>query len=161
MTTRPSVRAPLQTVLSSPRTLAAWALLGYVALFLFFEFFQLVLPGGGGSFTSRAAGANFRALLIMAMPVLAVLLVGYVAPALPSARLISLVALIEYGVAVVLGLLTLLIGLPAMMSGVNSAHGGLGALRYLVTGAGELILISIAAYVVLRALTGRRDVQRR
>jgi hypothetical protein len=62
---------------------------------------------------------------------------------------------------VVFGLLTLLIGLPAMMSGVNSAHGGLGALRYLVTGAGELILISIAAYVVLRALTGRRDAQRR
>jgi hypothetical protein len=86
MTPRPSARAPLQAVLSSPRALAAWTLLGYVALFLFFEFFQLVLPGSG-SFSGRAASANFRALLIMAMPVLAVLLAGYVAPALPGARL--------------------------------------------------------------------------
>jgi hypothetical protein len=140
--------------------LAAWALLGYVALFLFFEFFQLVLPGGG-SFSGRAASANFRALLIMAMPVLAVLLVGYVAPALSGARLICMVALIEYGVAMVFGLLTLLIGLPAILDGINSGQGGLGSLRYFVMGAGELVLILIAAYVVLRALTGRRDGQQR
>jgi hypothetical protein len=57
----------------------------------------------------------------------------------------------------VFGLLTLLIGLPAIMDGINSGHGGLGSLRYFVMGAGELVLILIAAYVVLRALTGRRD----
>jgi hypothetical protein len=147
----PSPRASLGRALSSPRTLAAWALVGYVALYLFFEFVRLPLPNGG-SFSSRAAGAGFRSLLVMAMPVLAVLLARYVSPPVAGGRLVNLVALIEYGVALTLGLVTLLLGLPAVLDGIGNAQSAFGALRYVVLGIAELVLTAIAAYFTLRAL---------
>src|SRR5258708_32591071 len=74
-----SPRTPLGGALSSSRTLAAWVLVGYVALFLFFEFVELVLPGGA-SLSGRAAGADFRSLFVMAMPIVAGLLAGLLSP---------------------------------------------------------------------------------
>jgi hypothetical protein len=151
----PSPRTPLGGALSSPRTLAAWVLVGYVALFLFFEFVELVLPGGA-SFSGRAAGADFRSLFVMAMPVLAVLLASYVSPPVPGARLLTVVALLEYCVALTFGLLTLLIGAPSVLDGINNAQSGFGAMRYFVMGLMELVLIAIAAYVTVRALSGAK-----
>lgn len=138
--------------LASPRTLAAWALLGFVALFLFFELVSLVLPHG--TLSGRAAGANFRSLIVMAMPFLAVALARYVSPPLTGAALISLIAVIEYGVALVFGLLTLLIGLPAVLDGINNAQSGFGAFTYVVMGLATLVLIAIAGYATLRTVSG-------
>ena len=156
-TPNPFTRGALPGTLSAPRSLAAWGLLGYVALFLLFEFLQLTLPGGR-SLSGRAAAADFRSILILALPVLAVLLTGYLSPALPGTRLVATVAVVEYGAALTFGLLTLLIGLPAVLGGVDSVQGGLGALRYLTMGAAELVLTVIAGYVALRALTRTRHV---
>ncbi len=138
--------------LPAPRLLAAWALVGYVALFLFFEFFELVLPGG--TLFTRAAGADFRSLFVMAMPVLAVLLAVHVAPVLRGARLLTTVALVEYALALFFGAVTLLIGLGAVFGGIDSPQSAFGALRYLVMGAAELALITIAGLVAYRAFTG-------
>ena len=91
-----------------------------------------------------------------ALPVLAVLLTGYLSPALPGTRLVATVAAVEYGTALTFGLLTLLIGLPAVLGGMDSVQGGPGALRYLTMGAAELGLTVIAGYVALRALTRTR-----
>lgn len=46
----------------------------------------------------------------------------------PHARLVTIVALIEYGVALFLGLVTLLIGLPAVVDGISNPASGPGAM---------------------------------
>jgi hypothetical protein len=135
--------------LASPRSLAAWALLGYTALFLFFEFFLWLLPGG--TFAGRSAGAHFRDLVIIGLPVIAVLLATYVTPELPLARIVALVALLEYLAILFFGLITLLIGLGPVFDSVHNFTGFFGALRYLVMGVAELILAAIASYVTFRA----------
>jgi hypothetical protein len=140
---------PLSRTLGAPRTLAAWALLGYTALFLFFTFFAWLLPGG--SFSGRSAGADFRSLVVMAMPVLAVLLAVYVTPQLAGAKVITLIALVEYAVSLFFGFVTLLIGLGSVFEGVNNPSDAFHAMAYLVLGAASLGLIAIAAYVCLRA----------
>jgi hypothetical protein len=151
-TPTPSLGISMGRALSTPRALVAWAIIGYPALFLFFEFFELILPGG--SFAGRAAGAEFRSLTINAIPVLAVVLAAYVGPPIPAARLLARIALIEYAVTLIFGSLTLVVGLVAVVDGVNSAQSGLGAMRYVVMGATELGMIAVVASVALRAYTG-------
>lgn len=142
---------PTTGALSSPRTLAAWALLGYAALHLFFAFFQWVLPSDGTTFTTRSLDGSFRSLTVAAMPVLAVLLAVHVTPALRSAKTISAVALVEYLVALLFGIVTLLVGMGRVFDGVEDTRDGFSALEYLVMGLASLTLIAVAAYVVARA----------
>jgi hypothetical protein len=136
-------------VVAAPRALAAWALLAFTALFLFFTFFSWLL--GPGSFSGRSASAGFRNLFEMALPVLAVILATYIAPVLPGARVMAVIALAEYAVALFFGVITLLIGLGAVLDNVDTAWDSFNALQYLVMGLAALALIAIAAYVTLRA----------
>jgi hypothetical protein len=137
--------------LSSPRTLASWVLVTYVALYLFFEFFRWVLPRG--TFTDRSATAGFHTLVVIVMPVLAVLLAANVTPVIPRARLVAAIALIEYVIALFLGFVTLLTGLGGVFDAVRTASDGFSALRYLVMGMADLTLMGVAAAVALHAYT--------
>lgn len=150
MTTPNSARAAL----SSPRTLAAWALVAYAALHLVFSFFDWILPGDG-RLVDRSAGAGFTNLFVMAMPVVAVLIAVYLNPPLPGARLLATVALVEYAVSLVFGVLAWLIGFGSVFGGSldDSLNDAFDGLRYLVMGIADLALIAIAAYVVYRAFT--------
>ena len=148
----PTGGSAINRTLSSPRALAAWALLGYAALALFFAFFLWLLPNGG-TFSDRSAGSGFRSLTLIALPVLAVLLAAYVTPELPLARLIALVAMIEYLAILFFGLITLLIGLGAIFDRVSTVGQFFGGLDYLFLGFGALILAAIASYICFRAYT--------
>lgn len=134
---------------AAPRALAAWALLTYTALFLFFTFFSWLL--GDGSFSGRSASAGFRNLFELAMPVVAVVLATYITPPLPGAKLMTIIALVEYAFALFFGIVTLLIGLGAVLDHVNTAFESFNALQYLVMGIAGLALITVAAYVTVRA----------
>jgi hypothetical protein len=138
-----------RSVLASPRTLAAWALVGYVALAQFFACLLLLAPGGV-SFSTRFTAAGFRDLVLMALPVLAVLLAFRAGPVLPGARLLVAVALAEYGIALLFGLVTLLVGAGPVVVHIDSPHDVVAAMQYLVLGAGALALIAVAAYAVAR-----------
>lgn len=152
--TNPSVPPSVTGVLRSPRTLAAWALVGYAALHLAFTFLIWITPGGGSvSGGAAAAFGDFTNLVVMAMPVVAVLIAAYVDPPVAGARLITVIALIEYGVALMFGALTFLIGLGAAFDGINNAEDGMRSLQYLVMGIATLALLAVAAYVTLRAFT--------
>jgi hypothetical protein len=148
----PTGGSAINRTLSSPRALAAWALLGYAALALFFAFFLWLLPNGD-TFSVRSANSGFRGLTLIALPVLAVLLAAYVTPELPLARLIALVAMIEYLAILFFGLITLLIGLGAVFDRVNTVGAFFGGLSYLVMGAAALILAAVASYICFRAYT--------
>lgn len=134
---------------ATARSLATWVLLGYVALFIFFEFFGWLL--NGGDFTVRSANADFRSVIITAMPVLAVLLATYVTPELSGAKFLAIIALVEYVALLFFGLITLLVGLGAAFENVDSVREVLGALRYLGMGVAEVALQAVAALVTFKA----------
>jgi hypothetical protein len=146
MTTPSSAR----TLLAAPRQLAAWALVGYAALYLMFTFFGWVLPGASFAFRSANAGYGFTALPELALPVLAVLLATAVEPPLRLANLISMVALLEYAVILLLGLITLLIGLGSF-GDRSDDRVGYDVMSYFLLGVGRLGLAAIAGLVVYRA----------
>lgn len=130
-----------------PRQLAAWALVGYAGLFLVFTFFGWLLPGG--SFAGRSAGAGFTSLPELALPVLAVLLATAVEPTLRAATLITAVALLEYAVVLLFGVITLLIGLGAF-GDRSGPRVGFDVTSYFVLGLGRLGLAAVAGFVVYR-----------
>src|SRR4051812_965370 len=138
-----------RSVLASPRTLAAWALVAYVAAALFFVFLVWLTPGDG-SFGSHFTSAGFRDLFLMAMPVLAVLLATRAGPVVPGARLLTTVALVEYAVSLLFGALTLLVGFFVLVVDVNSPRSAIGVLQYVVLGLLALVLIAVAAYATYR-----------
>src|SRR5262245_37627662 len=149
MTTPSNARA----MIANPRSLAAWGLVGYAGLHLFFAFFDWVLPGNG-TLSARSAGASFDTLVEMAMPVVAVLLATQVQPMLSAAKTIATIALVEYAVIVVLGLLTLLIGVGAVADArVSSANQSFDVLAYFVLGLGRLVLAAVAGLVSYQAFT--------
>jgi hypothetical protein len=141
----------MTTPFGSPRALAAWALVGYAALHLFFAFFDWLLPGDG-TFTGRSAIAGFTNLFVMAMPVVAVLLAVHVAPVLSHAKLIAAVALVEYALSLVFGVFALLIGVGAVVDGpINNSNDAFDALAYFVMGAAALALIAVAGWATYQA----------
>jgi len=140
-------------MLTAPRQLAAFALVGYAALHLVFAFFDWLL-WDGGRFSDRSAGAGFTALVELAMPVVAVLLATQIQPTLRLAKVIAAVALVEYAVIVVLGLFALLIGVAAVADGpFHNPNAAFDALAYFVLGFGRLILAAIAGLVSYQAFT--------
>jgi hypothetical protein len=147
--TNPRTIGAVGRILATPRALAAWTLVAYAALSLFFAFLFWLL--GDGSFSSRSASAGFRNLFDLAMPIVAVVLAVYIAPQVPLARVIALIAVLEYTVALFFGIVTLLIGLGAVLDHVGTPGDGLNALQYLVMGLAALALITVAGYISLRA----------
>src|SRR6185369_16887771 len=94
------------------RELAAFVLLGVVAAFLLAGFISL-LTTLTGEFLSNAGGAfgAFVSIETVALPILAVLLATHIDPVVPKARTIVLIALVEYAVAALFGLVMLLASL--------------------------------------------------
>jgi hypothetical protein len=69
---------------------------------------------------------------------------------LSASKFIAGIALIEYAVSAVFGVLTFLIGLAYAFSSINSAGAALGAFRFMVIGAAELAILALAGYATMR-----------
>lgn len=146
---------PVQALLAAPRRLAAWALIGYSGLHLALVFLRWIAPADVGTFGARSAAAasGFTALVELALPLLAVLLVtsGSAEDASDSARLqaklIATVALIEYAAILFFGTVTYLIGLGAEFA----PREGLAVLSYLLLTLGRLGLALGAGLVTYQA----------
>ncbi|MET7836916.1 hypothetical protein [Micromonospora sediminicola] len=129
------------------RELAALVLLGANAVLLFVGLLRLLVPVDDYSTFSGRAGSTFFAFVGLestVLPVLAVLLATHVRPVLPKAKLITLVALIEYGVAAFFGALTFLIWLVGRLADGEVLDAFLG----LLTRVAWLAVFAVAAYVV-------------
>jgi hypothetical protein len=144
----------------SPRVLAVWAMLGYAGLALIFAFMDWVFPSSPVTFASRSYADfdSFVNVFTMALPVLAVLLAVHVEPGLSGARLMATVALAEYALVLLFGVVTLLVGLGVAFSdypgnALYSFGRALDGLGYFLLGVGELILVAVAMLVVYRAYT--------
>ena len=130
------------------RDLGVYALVGATALLLFVAIVRLI-PGGSNEFGYRtqASFGGFINLATIAFPLAAVLLSLLVSPRHPKAQLIVLIAVIEYGVMAVFGVLFgVLIGL------INEAgnNGARSALEGLIERIAWLAVFAVAAYAAFQ-----------
>ncbi|SDT69987.1 hypothetical protein [Actinoplanes derwentensis] len=139
----PAAEKSIGQYLRPLRDLAAWALAGAPAVFLLVALLELA-----GDFTTqtRYGFAGFVNLPLIVFPVAAVILALGVKPAHPQARLITLIALVEYAVmsffGVVFGVLFGVIGLIAQDPA--------GAFSALLVRAAWLAVLAVPAYGVLQ-----------
>ena len=135
------------TAVKALRPLFAWALVGYIALYLMFAFLAWFIALVSGN-ARQQSYSSFVNLVTIALPLVAVLIATQVQPVLQIAKFIAGIALIEYAFALVFGALTWLIGLTNV--GLSDGSAALNAFRYLVIGLAELGLTVLVAYAVLR-----------
>ncbi|MFY1673069.1 hypothetical protein ACN27G_24410 [Plantactinospora sp. WMMB334] len=131
------------------RELIALVLVGANALFLFGGLIELFFGGWENSdFGDRSLSLfyAFAGLEQIALPVLAVLLATHLQPVVGHARLITLVALVEYGVSLLLGVITLLAGIFGLLAETQFRQ---AFTRTLVFG-GMFLMLLVAAFVVFR-----------
>jgi hypothetical protein len=122
--------APASQHTAPLRETAALVLLAATAVLLFVAVLDLLVPyGATGTFGARAQRGffSFVGLATIGFPFLAVLLATHVRPVVGRARLITLVALAEYGVAAFFGVIFgLLVGVVSIAGdSVRAAFGGL------------------------------------
>ncbi|MGC4894795.1 hypothetical protein [Micromonospora sp. DT31] len=133
----------------SLRELAALVLLGANAVLLFVGLLRLLVPVDDYSTFSGRAGSTYFAFMGLeatVLPLLAVLLATHIHPVLAKAKLITLVALVEYGVSVVFGALTFLIWLVGRLADGEVLDAFLG----LLTRVAWLAIFAVAAYMVFK-----------
>ncbi|MEV4533803.1 hypothetical protein AB0J82_08225 [Asanoa sp. NPDC049518] len=93
------------------RELIALVLVGANAVLLFVGLIDLLVPYSANvGFSSRAGGSffDFAGIEAIVLPLLAVLLATHLKPAVPRAKLVTQVALAEYAVSAVFGVIALL-----------------------------------------------------
>jgi len=125
------------------RDLAAYVLVGANAIFLFLAIVDLV--GDGFGYRTQGSFGSFVNLVTIGFPLAAVLLAVLVQPRHPKAQLIVLVAVVEYAVMAVFGVLFgVLIGL------INEAgnNGARSAFEGLLERVAWLAVFAVAAYAV-------------
>lgn len=134
------------------RELAALVLLGATAVLLFVAILNLIPTRDFESFSGKAAGSfgDFVNLVTIGLPFLAVILANHVQPALGRAKVITLVALIEYAVSAFFGIIFgLFIGV------VRIADDSLfDALKAFLGRLAMLAVLGIAAYALVQVGRG-------
>src|SRR6185369_13323388 len=95
----------------------------------------------------------FVGLTAIALPFLAVFISTHVKPVVPMGRVITLVALIEYGVAALFGVVTMFLGFIDDI-GTDSPTSGVGAALLLLDRLSFLALLGLGGFLVLRVYLG-------
>ncbi|MGW5557347.1 hypothetical protein ACWER9_09010 [Micromonospora sp. NPDC003944] len=126
------------------RELAALALLGANAVFLFVGLLRLITPNGSSTGRAGDAFGTFIGVEAVGLPLLAVLLATHISPVLPKAKLITQAALIEYAVSAIFGTLTTLIWTVGRLAEAEVLDALLGVL----TRFAWMVIFAIAAWVV-------------
>lgn len=140
--------SPLQPL----RPLFALALLGYVALRLFFSFLYWLF--GDGSLAMRSYNSDFAGPFNIAFPLLAVLIVAALPPRLAFSKTIAAIALAEYAAALFMGTIAYLMGLGFAasdeMRNARSTSSGIGLAQHTIMGLFQIGVMLLAAYAVVR-----------
>jgi hypothetical protein len=131
------------------RPLTAWALLALAGIIILFGFLAWIFPSFPDlNLIDRFNPDRFTSIPVLVSPLLAVLIATKIGPVLRDARLIGLVALVEYAVAFVLGTLAFLITVAAHFDGLDTgiyAFGGaLAALGDILVALILLVLLALA-----------------
>lgn len=147
----PSGSASASQTTKPLREFGALVLVGANAVFLVVALLNLLFAQndfGTPEFPLRAAGSfdGFVSLTTIALPFVAVLLATHVQPPIARARMVTLVALVEYGISAFFGaFFGVLVGIVGLVE--RSAW---GAFLALLTRLAWLTLLGAAAFTVLR-----------
>jgi hypothetical protein len=161
----PSAPAAAQTkdpvaVTAPLREWGALLLVLATGLFLLYALIDLVFAPGEAARFGVTVGFSLRAdshygdfvgLVPIAFPLIAVLLATHVKPVGPRAKLVTLLALVDYAVAGLLGLITLFVAFFHQMTSDGQAVSGLLTLVERLT---WLVVFAFAGFVVLRIYLG-------
>jgi hypothetical protein len=140
---------------------AAFVLLAANGLILLFAITDLfvIMEDWPANFLARAGGSfvDFVGIVSIGFPLLAVLLATHVKPRVRQARLVTVVALVEYGVSALFGALCLLVDFLHSVTNSELTF-GIGPTRrafedFLVR-AGEFAVLAIAAFAVFQLFQG-------
>jgi hypothetical protein len=144
--TSPPESTTVGQILRPLRDLATYALVGATGIWLLVAILDLI-PDGSDQFGGRteASFGNFVNLPTVAFPIAAVLLALLLQPRHPKARLIVLIALIEYGVAAFFGLF---FGLLVGLINLAADAGARAAFEGLLTRLAWLAVLAVAGYGV-------------
>lgn len=144
------------------RSLTAWALLALAGATIFFAFLIWVFPPSRTDLLDRFRVDSFTGTTALVAPLLAVLVAGRLGAPLPQARLVGLVAVIEYAVALLLGSLAFLTTIASQFDdldrGVYAFGGVLQGIGDLVIPLLRLCLLALAglwSYQIFADLGGR------
>ena len=163
MTTQPPIpSAPTASPATEPkdpvsitapfREWAALLLVVATAALLFLALIGLLLTNNGlGGFGDRANlyYESFVSLATILLPLAGVLLATHIKPVAGRAKVVTLLALIDYGFAALMGLVCLLAGFVQSISGA-----AVNSFVTLLTRLVWLALLAFAGFVVLRVLLG-------
>ncbi|MQA26085.1 MAG: hypothetical protein GEU94_11570 [Micromonosporaceae bacterium] len=130
------------------RHIAAFMLLGVVGVQLLSSVLGALL--GEGDFTSRAIALNMAGLVVLGLPLIAVLIATHVSPMLPQGKVITLIALVELGVAA----LFTLVAKGAQVVVLLEHPTARSLIDFLLGVLVDFSLIGIAIFLVLRVFTG-------
>lgn len=140
---------------------AAYVLLLANALILLFAIVDLfvVLDDWPGNFVTRAGASfgDFVGVVSIGFPLLAVVLANHLRPRVPQARLITVGALVEYGLSALFGAVCMLVD---FLHGVADSQPTLGigparrAFEDFLIRAGEFAVLGIAAFAVYQIFHG-------
>lgn len=135
------------------RWLIGFVLLGAAGLELLRLFWVWLLSPSetSGPFDQRSleAASQFTELPLVALPLLAVLITTMVAPVVPQAKQITLIALLEYGLMALGALATTVVGLSVLLE-----HSAWILISLLLDRLVMLTLLGLAGFVVLRIYLG-------
>jgi hypothetical protein len=151
----PALDKDARPAIAPYRELAALALLGANAAFLAFAVISLftvfVEDARVTSFSGRADGqfGTYVGLVSIFFPLAAVLIATLIRPAAPRGKMITMVALVEYGVSVVFGLVCLFAGFIQTV-GADYSGAIIDAFLALLARLVWLILLGFGAFVVAR-----------
>ncbi|GAA1816771.1 hypothetical protein HC028_10490 [Planosporangium flavigriseum] len=140
---------------------AAFVLLlanGLILLFAIIDLF-VITEDWSVNFLARAGGSfvDFVGVVSIGFPIVAVLLATHLRPAVPQARLVTGVALAEYGVSALFGALCIMVD---FLHGVTDPETILGigptrrAFEDLLVRAGEFAVLGVAAFAVFQLFQG-------
>jgi hypothetical protein len=138
------------------RPLTAWALLALAAVVVLFAFLRWIFPPFPQA--TRFSVGSFANTTVLVMPLLAMLVATRIGPVLRSAKLMGLVALAIYGVALLFGVVSFLVTIADNFDvGDRSAYYAFGTI---LQGFGDLLaevvllgLLALAALWTFKLFT--------
>jgi hypothetical protein len=137
------------------RPLFAWALLAYAGAELFFIGVSWWLPGSGDNLLQRSYRTDTTTLTTVGLPILALLISAWIKPVLSISKLVAVVALAEYAVILVFGILTFMLGLLHIIDFVDTSSDVVAALSHIVFSLLGLGIAALCALVCWRYYSSR------
>lgn len=155
-------RGPGQSAGIPLRSLTAWALLAFAGVVILLGLLAWILPPSEMDLIAQLSAGQFTSTPVLVAPLLAALVAGRLGAPIRSAQLVGMLALVEYAVALLLGIPAFLVSIAGQYDGLGEGIQAVGAALQRVGGQlttllrlGLLALAGLWVYRIFTSLGGR------